>query len=290
MVDFVKVIVKKVVSTIFRLTCKLGIIKPSKVVLIDGGICSQILQYYQGTTLSPNVQAEFDMSFWDSGGKDVLGNLNRPFEMLQIFPSLSFLEADRRKANFYKRYVPASTEFEQPPIYVNNYRFGCSLNGLHDVFNLDVAVVPTRIEKLMNNIREEHSCGIHIRRGDLSNNDNPYYGVFSEEFLLKAIDFVKSMDENVKFYVFSDDVGWVKICFESKCSVPLCVVEGNTGGEDLILLANCRYIVASQGTAGRLAALINGESLLLMNDGDPHNKRYLEAHKNCLVFSNGCWS
>ena len=41
MVGFVKVIVKKVVSTIFRLTCKLGIIKPSKVVLIDGGICNE---------------------------------------------------------------------------------------------------------------------------------------------------------------------------------------------------------------------------------------------------------
>lgn len=290
MVSFVKVIVKRVVSTVFRLACKLGIVKPGKVVLIDGGICSQILQYYQGTSLSPDVQAEFDKSFWDSGGKDVLGNLNRPFEMLQIFPNLSFLEADRRKASFYRRYLQATTEFDQPPVYVNNYRFGISLKGLHDVFNLDVAVVPIRIKELMNTIHEEHSCGVHIRRGDLSNNDNPYYGVFSEEYLLKAIDFVKNKDEEAKFYVFSDDLDWVKTCFVSKCSVPLSVVEGNTGGEDLILLANCKYIVASQGTAGRLAALINGESLLLMNDGDPHNKSYLEAHTNCLVLSNDNWS
>lgn len=102
MVGFVKVIVKKVVSNIFRLTCKLGIIKPSKVVLIDGGICSQILQFYQGTILSPNVQAEFDMSFWDFGGKDVLGNLNRPFEMLQIFPSLFFWKQIGEKQIFIK--------------------------------------------------------------------------------------------------------------------------------------------------------------------------------------------
>ncbi len=269
---------------VIRFFAKIGIFKASKVVFMDGGICSQILQYYQGITIAPSFMAEFDLSFWDEGvGKDVLGNKNRPFELLSVFPKLPFAKCDKRKAAFYRRWLQVLSGNVTPPCYVNNYRFGCSLRGLHAVFNLDSAVLPKSLVPVAQTINEEHSCGIHIRRGDLSTYDDPNYGRFSEDYILKAIDYVKNLDDDVRFYFFSDDMEWVRTYFVKKCIYPLTLVEGNMGGEDLILLANCRYIIASQGTAGRLAALINGESLLVMQDGDPHNKRYIEAHNNYVV-------
>lgn len=263
---------------------RIGLIKPSKVVLIDGGICSQILQYYQGVFHNPSYQPEFDMEFWDrnNNGIDGLGNENRPFELLTVFPLLPFVKCDKRKAAFYRRYLQTNS-VTSPPVYENNYRFGCDLGGLHGIFNLESAVLPESKMYLLKEMLSEHSCGIHFRRGDLSNNNNPYYGVFSENYLLRAMDYVKSMDGEVEFYAFSDDLEWVKTVFVKKCGYPIVLMDGNSGCEDLILLANCKYIIASQGTAGRLAALINGNSLLIMEEGDPHNMRYLKAHKNCVV-------
>ena len=282
MVLVMKRVVKEAVASTFRFMCKLGVVKPSKVVLMDGGICSQILQYYQGVVHNPTYKAEFDMEFWEGGGRDCLGNQNRPFELLTIFPELPFIKCSKRKASFYRRYLQ-TTYLVPPPIYENNYKFGCELNSLHDYFNIKAAVLPMNKTHILKQIQEEHSCGIHIRRGDLANNDNPYYGTFSEKYLMEAMNYVKRIDAEVKFYAFSDDHDWVKTVFAKECAHPLALMEGNSGGEDLLLLANCKYIIASQGTAGRLAALLNGDSLLIMKDGDPHNLRYLNVHKNCVI-------
>ncbi len=279
-----KALIKRFGASVVRFFTKIGIIKPSKVVLMDGGICSQILQYYQGVTIAPSFEAEFDLSFWDEGvGKDVLGNKNRPFELLSVFPKLPFTKCNKRKAIFYRRWLQVFSENATPPCYVNNYRFGCSLKGLHAIFNLDSAILPKSLVPVAQTINEEHSCGIHIRRGDLSTYDDPKYGRFSKEYILKAIDYVKKLDDDVSFFVFSDDMEWVRSNLAKKCDFSLNLVEGNMGGEDLILLANCRYIIASQGTAGRLAALINGKSLLVMQDGVPHNKGYMEVHSNFVI-------
>lgn len=281
-IEMIKKWIKTIVSAFFRFLCWTGVIKPSKVVLMDGGICSQILQYYIGVALYPDYNAEYDLIFWENGGKDGLGNENRPFELLTVFPELPFVKCDRRKAMFYRRYMQTKTP-SPPPIYVNNYRYGCDLNGLHDLFNKKSAVLPDYKIHFLKEMQEKHSCGIHFRRGDLANNDNPYYGVFSEEYLIRAMDYVKGIDDKVEFYAFSDDPDWVKTCFMKKCRYPITIIEGNSGSEDLIILANCKYIVASQGTAGRLAAIISGDSLLIMKEGDPHNKRFLMAYKNCVV-------
>ena len=285
MKQIMKQIVKKIVAKVFRFMTRIGVFKPSKVILIDGGVCSQILQYYQGVVHNPDYQAEFDMFFWDKNhnGIDGLGNENRPFELLTIFPQLPFIRCDKKKAAFYRKYMQTNM-LSLPPIYENNYRlYGCSLVDLHTIFNKEFAVLPDNKMHLIGEIQKNHSCGIHIRRGDLANNDNPYYGVFSEEYLIEAMDYVKRIDDEVKFYAFSDDLVWVKTVFMEKCGYPIRMMEGNSGGEDLILLANCMYIIASQGTAGRLAALIGGDGMLIMKEGDPHNAQYLEAHKNCVL-------
>lgn len=274
--------IKRIVAFFFWFLCGIGLIKPSKVVLMDGGVCSQILQYYFGASLFPTYKAEYDMEFWDNGGRGLLGNQNRPFELLTIFPQLPFVKCNRRKAAFYRRYLQ-TTSMLPPPIYLNNYRCECDLVGLQDCFDIKTAVLPDNKQHVREQLLESHSCGLHIRRGDLANNDNPHYGVFSEDYLIEAMNYVKGIDPEVKFYAFSDDIEWVKTVFAKKCDCSISLMEGNTGSEDLILLANCKYIIASQGTAGRLAALLNGDSMLIMKKGDPHNLSYLKVHKNCVV-------
>lgn len=212
-----------------------------------------------------------------------MGNKNRPFELLELFPELEFKESSAKDASFYRRYLQVNSSDCVAPAYLNNYRFGIGLENFGKYFSLENARCSEKLASKLMMINCGMSCGVHIRRGDLANNDNPYYGHFSMEYIRNAVTYVKNADSSVRFYVFSDDVEWVLAHKGEMFLDNAVVMEGNTGSEDLFLLANCSYIVASQGTAGRVAALINGQSMLIMQKGDPHNKSYLEAHENCVL-------
>lgn len=253
---------------------------------MDGGICSQINQYYCGIKIHPDFQPEFDLDFWNSGvGKDCLGNQNRPFELLTLFPMLTFIKCKNHKATFYRRFLQSNDSQTTPPVYINNYRFGryrIDRAVFNTYFSLDTAYLPAHLNSLKNSIIQSHSCGIHFRRGDLATHNYSNYGVFSEDYFNKALDYIVKKDPDVHFFAFSDDPVWVKKWFSQKDSFPLTIVEGNTGAEDLLLLAYCKYIIASQGTAGKYAALINGNSFLILMAGDPNNK-CCESYNNKIV-------
>lgn len=102
-----RIIIKKIVATSYRFLCKIGVCKPKCVCLIDGGICSQLIQYYTGKQIGGEYNVEFDLNFWEkeNGGRDGLGNENRPFEMLSLYPELEFHKCERRTAAFYRRYL-----------------------------------------------------------------------------------------------------------------------------------------------------------------------------------------
>lgn len=106
-------------------------------------------------------------------------------------------------------------------------------------------------------------------------------------YINDAIRYVIGKNEIIRFFIFLGDVEWVRLYINEMClnNYRYIIVEGNSGREDLLLHANCSYIVDSQGTLGQIAALINGKSLLIMKEGDPHNARYLEAHPNCLLIN-----
>lgn len=278
--------IREGVAISYRFLCKIGVCRPKCVCMIDGGICSQLIQYYTGKQIGGEYDVEYDMHFWEKedGGRDVLGNENRPFELLSLYPDIEFHRCEKRMANFYRRYLQTNNAVDcRPPVYINNYRFDVGLSDFRKYFTLDNAYYSKEMENWLVQIKRGTSCGIHIRRGDLANNDNPHYGLFSMNYINNAIRYVIEKNEIIRFFIFSDDVEWVRLHINEMCLSNYIIVEGNSGREDLLLLANCNYIVASQGTAGRIAALINGKSLLIMKEGDPHNARYLEAHPNCLL-------
>lgn len=114
--------------------------------------------------------------------------------------------------------------------------------------------------------KKKKYCGVHIRRGDLSNVYTSYYPQVSKDYFLHAIDFVLKEYNVDEFLLFSDDTQWVKTNIISDVTAPCHVVERNKGYEDLMLLAQCDIIVASQGSFGPAAALINSHCELLVRN------------------------
>jgi hypothetical protein len=69
---------------------------------------------------------------------------------------------------------------------------------------------------LLNNIKIPQSVSIHIRRDDLLRKPfSEVYYTCNLEYYYNAINFIKSKISNPKFYIFTDDIDWVKSKFTS---------------------------------------------------------------------------
>lgn len=109
-------------------------------------------------------------------------------------------------------------------------------------------------------IGDENSVSLHIRRNDFANNSiiNEKHGLCSLEYYRVAIEYVAQRIERPVFYVFSDDMKWVKSNLEM--SHPHCYVENNTGANgyiDMQLMSLCRHNIIANSSFSWWAAWLN---------------------------------
>jgi hypothetical protein len=106
------------------------------------------------------------------------------------------------------------------------------------------------------------SVSIHYRRGDFVSNPSvakSVEGILTETYYRNAVDEIMGTIENPHFYVFSNDMPWVK----KNVSLPgkVTFVEGNgsdRGYEDLWVMSRCRHhILAGGSTFSWWAAYLN---------------------------------
>lgn len=83
--------------------------EPQIVVLIDGGLGSQLGQYVFGRSaaLSSGLPVSYDTAWFRTHGKDINGMFNRNFELRSVFSGLDFREAPESLVSFYKLYFSA---------------------------------------------------------------------------------------------------------------------------------------------------------------------------------------
>ena len=101
------------------------------------------------------------------------------------------------------------------------------------------------------------SVSIHIRRGDYitkSNNDIRF-NLCDDKYYIKAIEKIKSITNNPKFYVFSDDIPAAKKILENEKN---CVyIEENKDFEDMFLMTQCKHNILANSTFSFWGAFLN---------------------------------
>nr|MBP3259349.1 alpha-1,2-fucosyltransferase [Bacilli bacterium] len=102
-----------------------------------------------------------------------------------------------------------------------------------------------RNKKLLEKIKKEESVCIHIRRGDYTKVTN--HLVCDIDYYKKAFNLMKSKVPNAKYYIFSDDIEWVKenIDFGKKVNY---VEGGNPNYEELRLMYSCKHFIMSNSS------------------------------------------
>lgn len=103
-------------------------------------------------------------------------------------------------------------------------------------------------------VRERNSISVHFRRGDYVRIGH----ALNEFYYTRAIDALKKYCDNPVFYVFSDDIKWVKryIDFGSEC---VFVNEDKKfmDYQELYMMSKCKYNIISNSTFSWWGAWLN---------------------------------
>lgn len=108
-----------------------------------------------------------------------------------------------------------------------------------------------------------NSVFVHVRRGDYVYNANAsrYHGFCGEAYYRRAIVHVRERVVDARFFVFSDDLPWVKRQLGDVLG-PATYVDGNTGPDswqDMYLMQHCRHAIVANSSFSWWGAWLNPE-------------------------------
>lgn len=260
----------------------------------DGGICSQIEFCCLGLYLQDlGYDVKYDISWFNENGLDCNGKFVRNYDMPLAFPNMKFEIATKqeieqaKKQNIFDNTVPKNGESG----YICGYpaERGGNLIKYRKRFienfkPLDIDNCKDVLEK----IKKCNSCGVHVRRGDLSKY-NPSYGYPTpKEYYIKSIKILSGLDSNITFFFFSEECDWIKNEIipnvGKKIKYVICDKNGSDKGYlDLYLMSQCKHLISSSGSMGRIARILSSiEGVIFM---DRYYKNIVENFNDVIVLN-----
>lgn len=126
-----------------------------------------------------------------------------------------------------------------------------------DTFKLKVD--DTKNLGYLEQIKNSESVSIHVRRGDYMKGIHfeMYGSVCTKDYFETAIKKINEIVDNPHFFVFSNDLQWVKDNFVmDKCTFIDCN-KGKDSWKDMYLMSNCKHNINSNSTFGWWGAYLN---------------------------------
>ncbi len=253
------------------------------VVKIYGGLAGQMLQYSVGRHLSiiNKTSLYLDLEWYENkeNQQDLyprLFNLNEFQTKFKIYNKnnlkirfVNFLNIfEFIKENDFSTF-DSSILTKGSNIYLDGYfnshhYFEKIRSVLVEDFKLKNELDKTNLS-LLEVIKSNNSVCIHIRRGDYALSD--FHGILDNEYYYKAISIILNRVSNPYFFVFSDDIFWVKNEF-SKLLISLNlnynIVDLNddlSNFKDMELMKNCSHFILANSSFGWWPAYLSN------NDG-----------------------
>lgn len=246
------------------------------IVKIYGGLAGQMMQYAFANflELKKKEQVKLDISFYSeqihniSFRKFELLNLNTGFSIAteddytQIFSEIKF--SDKILYKLFRKPVKSNVNFiESKPFcydpevlnqkykiydgyWVNSQYMSFIDSKLKNDFTPRYPIIPEN-KDLLNSIESSNSVSIHFRRGDYLVHAN--HNVIKDDYYYKAIGYIKKHVSNPIFFVFSDDIEYVRATYDVLGDAVF--IDHNKGEEsywDIFLMSKCKHnIIANSG-------------------------------------------
>ncbi|OGI65818.1 hypothetical protein A3A95_01330 [Candidatus Nomurabacteria bacterium RIFCSPLOWO2_01_FULL_39_18] len=229
------------------------------IVRLKGGIGNQMFQYALGRVLAlkNNTGLELDTSFLNLNlttvtkrnfSLDVFNIEAKIIEssyLVMLFRRIFQRKGREKTFNFDKKILSIGSDVSLDGYWHSPKYFA----GFEDVIRKDFTPKnpPVQnIQNLMDEIRNQNSLCIHVRREDYVG--NKYYEVINSEYYERGIEYISSKTALEKIYVFSDDIDWCRGNLSFK--LPTMFVGDEYAGlkneGHMYLMSKCRnFIIAN---------------------------------------------
>lgn len=262
-----------------------------QIVKIIGGLGNQLFQYAFGKALEENTGMKVFYDLEDFNEKYKLRKISLqhfnvrldfadPKEIKRlkslynkirygIYDLSNGLFINENRLNYYKE---ENSFFNKKAFSLNNdvyiagyWQSEKYFSHIKDIIRSDLKFISNpsdtnliAIDKICNC----NSISLHIRRGDYLTNPSAkkIYSICSIEYYENAINFISERVINPIFFVFSDDIQWVKNNLGNKH--PMIFVDHNDDDhnyEDLRLMSLCKHHVIANSTFGWWGAWLNNK-------------------------------
>lgn len=261
------------------------------IIKVNGGLGNQMFQYAfgRGISLALGVEMKLDISWFNAiAEQDTIRHyeLNCFSTKIEIASTdevkkikgrmlhlprrvrnfLSKLKLLSQKSYFLEKYYhydssvalcPDKSYFEG---YWQSYRYFDKYREIiREDFIYKDALSETN-KKYKEYIVSQNSVSLHIRRGDYvtNSNANGYHGVSSLDYYYSAMNYIAQRVEDAHFFIFSDDIEWVKENLNSQEKMTFAENKANTKAfEEIYLMSLCQHNIIANSTFSWWGAYLN---------------------------------
>ena len=259
------------------------------IVKLMGGIGNQLFQYATGRALAikHHTELKVDLSFLN---KEIditytkrnleLDVFNASYkvassEELELFSKKNILQKTLKKyfnINLTKYYIANQSGFEYDKNYLsfpeNTLLIGFWQSEKFFISIKEILLQELIVKKTMTKdclmahdaIVNSNSVSLHIRRGDYvsDKNANTFHGTLPLEYYYNAMNYLNLLTPNLKVFVFSDDIDWVKsnLTLQNE-SVYIDFNKNENSVFDMYLMSLCKYNVIANSSFSWWGAWLN---------------------------------
>ena len=265
------------------------------VVHVEGGLGNQMFQYAFGITLAEKlgVPLILDCSFYKNHNGSSLAS-KRNFELdifnlnIRTLESEGFLVKffafsikllrriigancfdkyfnnfylieDRLKDSSFTDYTKSYSIFKG--YWQNERYFSHNRDNILKMFRFKIESQVENLE-VAQRIQNCNSVSIHVRRGDyvLNSSTKQSHGTCTLNYYYSAIDYLAKQVSNPIFFIFSDDLDWVKVNFELNYPHEFVEVRMHVcENVDMLLMSKCKHNIIANSSYSWWAAWLNSQ-------------------------------
>jgi hypothetical protein len=249
-----------------------------KIIVFQGGLGNQIFQYafyrfqkknypqLKWIFASGNSHNGFELNKWFD-----VEMVHANFLWRIIFRIVHFLKVK----GIHDYIIDADANPEKNGIFISGYWQNKKYYQKH-FLNFKKLKLSSQNEDIKKRMQSTQSIAIHIRRGDYLQPpyDKIYSGICTIEYYQHAIQIIKMHFDNPQFFIFSDDIEWVKENLKIPNSIFIDWNKGHNSIYDMYLMSHTKANIIANSTFSYWGAFLNSKTEMVIYPKKWFNSQY----------------
>ncbi|CEG13850.1 Glycosyl transferase family 11 [groundwater metagenome] len=272
------------------------------IIKLKGGLGNQLFQYafgrllsiknsvlvkYEFLVLKGDAQREYKLEYFNTKIEfptpEEIKKIKYPYG---IFYKIGDFIKKKILGQYNIGYIPSALNKKSGYLegYWQSYKY---LDPIRNILLKEITLkepVENKYGELLNQIYDADSISIHIRRGDYVNDPKTkaIHCTFGLEYYQDAIKMIKEKISNPTFFVFSDDIKWVKQ--NLKIDFPAIFVSNPKIKDygELIIMSKCKNNIIANSSFSFWGAWLNQNPNKIVIAPQKWNNKYQKDYKDLL--------